>query len=195
MAVASVTRMDTTVNVSPERNKSPVSRPDARQKVHSLEVVQPTADDTSSSESANLPASSSNGGDMRIVKSPESVGGSFSGWSEINQAWEGRVVENNPGEREFVAVISDRTDPSNPDEEVVIGYESVINSDIELIAEGAVFFWSIGKYRNFLTASGKVGPAVNKYELRFRRLPPISKETIEEIKVLSKGLYNRIHGH
>ena len=132
---------------------------------------------------------------MRVVKTPISHNIGFSGWAEITQTWEGRVVLNSPEAREFVAVISDKTCRSNPDEEVVIGYESVIGSDIDLISEGAVFFWSVGKYRKYSEVTGKVGPAVNKYELRFRRLPPIPRETIEEIRKLSKGLSSQIHGH
>ncbi|MNJ59633.1 hypothetical protein D3C77_553290 [compost metagenome] len=77
----------------------------------------------------------------------------------------------------------------------MIGYESVLQSDVELISEGAVFFWNVGTYRQLTKASGKVGPAVNKWELRFRRLPPISQETLEEIKQYSKGLSKLIHGH
>ncbi len=169
---------------------------DLRQVVQRLTVKEklPSGED-SSAESLASPESSDEGPKMRIIKAPASAEKSFSGWSEVSQTWEGRVVENSPELREFVAVISDRTCRSNPDEEVVIGYESVIKSDIDLIAEGAVFFWNIGKYRKYSDDKGKVGPAVNKYELRFRRLPPISKETIEEIKLLSKGLSRIIHGH
>ncbi|MFG0394737.1 hypothetical protein ACF8LH_13135 [Pseudomonas sp. zbq_4] len=133
--------------------------------------------------------------DTEMVKAPTSAVRNTSGWAEIKQSWEGRVVENHPDTREFVAVISDRTCRANPDEEVVIGYESVIESDVRLISEGAVFFWNIGTYRKLSPASGKIGPATNKYELRFRRLPPLSRDTIEEIKQLSKGLSNIIHGH
>ncbi|MGU9808438.1 hypothetical protein [Pseudomonas sp. LF052] len=169
---------------------------DIRQIIRRMVVKEklPSGED-SSAESMASPESSDGGPKMRVIKAPASADKSFSGWSEVNQTWEGRVVENSPELREFVAVISDRTCRSNPDEEVVIGYESVIKSDIDLIAEGAVFFWNIGKYRKCSEGKGKVGPAVNKYELRFRRLPPISKETVEEIKQLSKGLYKIIHGH
>jgi hypothetical protein len=159
-----------------------------------LEKELPFIDDSSAGH-ISLPGSSGGGREMRVIKAPAEMDRGFSGWSEINQTFEGRVVENSPELREFIAVISDRTCRSNPDEEVVIGYESVISSDIDLIAEGAVFFWTIGKYRKYSEGKGKIGPAVNKYELRFRRLPPISEEAIAKIKQLSKGLSYIIHGN
>jgi hypothetical protein len=167
----------------------------ANSKVQEFDIVKPLRHGDSSVDHVPVAASASEVGEMRAIRAPESVDNRASVWSEINQTWEGRVVENSPGSREFVAIISDRTCRSNPDEEVVIGYESVIESDLNLISEGAVFFWNIGKYRRFSEKNGKIGPAVNKYELRFRRLPPISPETIEEIKHLSKGLSKIIHGH
>ena len=165
------------------------------QEFNIVNMVRPRSKENSSAAQVSIPESSGDGGDMRMVRVPESFEKKVSIWSEINQTWEGRVIENSPENREFVAIISDRTCRENPEEEVVIGYESIIESDIGLISEGAVFFWNVGKYRKFSEVSGKIGPAVNRYELRFRRLPPISKETIEEIKNLSKGLSKIIHGH
>ncbi|MGR3992482.1 hypothetical protein [Pseudomonas sp. 1121_17] len=161
-----------------------------------LELVKQTAEQVGSlvEDSTHL-ISSQEGGDIGMVKAPASVERNFSGWSEIKQAWEGRVVEHYPDDREFVAIISDRTNKSNPDEEVVIGYESVLESDVGLISEGAIFFWNVGTYRKLAKVSGKIGPAMNKWELRFRRLPPISQEVLEEIKEYSKGLSKLIHGN
>lgn len=132
---------------------------------------------------------------LGVVKAPSSVERNVSGWVSISQSWEGRVIANNPPEKEFVAVISDKTHSENPDEEVVIGYESVLPSDIELIAEGAVFFWNVGAYRQRVDSSGKIGPSKNKYELRFRRLPPLSPDRLREIQDLSKRLSSLIHGN
>jgi hypothetical protein len=194
MALARLLSFDTAPDESTEyfaslRGSAAVS------KNQELNIVKPLRHNNSSADQAPFAASASEVRDMRVIRTPESVEKRASVWSEINQTWEGRVVENSPESREFVAIISDRTCRSNPDEEVVIGYESVIESDIDLISEGAVFFWNIGKYRKYSEKTGKIGPAVNKYELRFRRLPPISAETFEEIKHLSKGLSRIIHGH
>lgn len=149
----------------------------------------------SSSIQTPVEESASRSNEMKIVKAPAIVEKKASVWSEISQTWEGRVIENIPDSKEFVAIISDRTCRTNPDEEVVIGYESVLESDIELISEGAVFFWNVGKFRKYSERTGKIGPAKNKYEIRFRRLPPISLEKMREIKELSIGLSKIIHGH
>ncbi|WP_141231066.1 hypothetical protein [Pseudomonas sp. Irchel 3F5] len=112
-------------------------------------------------------------------------------WEKVIQTWEGRVVCNVPGEREFVAVISDVTCKSNPNEEVVIGYESVMPSDIDLITEGAVFFWNIGRYRTI--SNQKLNPSRNHFEIRFRRLPPISEEKLREIKAEAQRLTSNLY--
>lgn len=192
MAVARLLNLETASTLSAGVEHFSVA--DSQQVVHELMLAKPRPTNDSSAEQVLSP-DSSEGRDMRVIEMPASRDIGFSGWAEITQTWEGRVVLNSPGSREFVAVISDKTCRSNPDEEVVIGYESVIDSDLDLISEGAVFFWSVGKYRKCSGVTGKVGPAVNKYELRFRRLPPMPRETIEEIKKLSKGLSNQIHGH
>lgn len=112
-------------------------------------------------------------------------------WEKVIQTWEGRVVCNIPGEQEFVAVISDVTRKSNPDEEVVIGYDSVMPSDIALITEGAVFFWNIGRYRTI--SNQRLNPSKNHFEIRFRRLPPISEEKLREIKAEAQRLTNNLY--
>ena len=194
MSLASILSFDTALDKSSDylvssRSSGGVSRE------QNFDIIRTSHYGDSSVDQVPVAASADEVGDMRVVRVPESAGNRTSVWSEINQTWEGRVVENSPESREFVAIISDRTCRSNPDEEVVIGYESIIESDLDLISEGAVFFWNIGKYRKYSEKNGKIGPAVNKYELRFRRLPPISVRTIEEIKQLSKGLSKIIHGH
>ncbi len=132
-------------------------------------------------------------GKVKVVR-PEYGNKKLSEWEKISQSWEGRVIFDDRKAREFVAVIRDLTCKENPDEEVVIGYESVLHSDIDLISDGAVFFWNIGTCRKIL-ASGKIGPSKNKYEIRFRRLPPMSAEKLAEIRKQSKELSERLHGN
>lgn len=115
-------------------------------------------------------------------------------WESIAQSWEGRVVYNDPNESEFVAVIRDLTAKDNPDEEVVIGYESVLESDRALISEGSVFFWNVGRQRK-ISSDGRGGPSVNKFEIRFRRLPPLGVHRVQEIRRLSKDLAEELHGN
>lgn len=115
-------------------------------------------------------------------------------WESIAQSWEGRVVHNDPHEAEFVAIIRDLTAEENPDEEVVIGYESVLESDRELISEGSIFFWNVGRQRK-VSSNGKVGPSINKFEIRFRRLPPLGIHRVQEIRRISKELAEKLHGN
>lgn len=115
-------------------------------------------------------------------------------WECIAQSWEGRVIYNDPSESEFVAIIRDLTAKENPDEEVVIGYESVLESDRELISEGSIFFWNVGRQRK-VSSDGKSGPSINKFEIRFRRLPPLGVHRVQEIRRVSKDLAEELHGN
>lgn len=142
---------------------------------------------------AEVVASAPDTGRVKVVRPEYQVKKSCE-WEAITQSWEGRVVFDDKDSQEFVAVIKDLTCRSNPDEEVVIGYESVLNSDRDLIADGAVFFWNIGSSRKYLS-SGKLGPSKHKYEIRFRRLPPISPQKLAEIRKHSKELSERLHGN
>lgn len=174
-----------------------VSGQSSRDEMLGIDLVKRLANDGSavSSDDSTVFDSFQSPGKLAVVKAPSSVERNISGWVSISQSWEGRVVANHPSDKEFVAIISDKTHPENPDEEVVIGYESVLPSDVDLIAEGAVFFWNVGAYRQRVDASGKIGPSKNKYELRFRRLPPLSPDRLREIQDLSKRLSSLIHGN
>lgn len=114
-------------------------------------------------------------------------------WEVILQSFVGRVIGSCEETSEFTAVISDRTDPSQEDEVVTIDYDFVKASDRQLISEGAIFYWNIGRYRVWDSASEKLGPSRNHYEIRFRRLPPISKEAAEKIQRDSRLLANKIN--
>jgi hypothetical protein len=142
---------------------------------------------------AGVVESSAEIGKVHVVR-PEYSDKKASEWESIVQTWEGRVIHDDPAAQEFIAIIRDLTCRSNPDEEVVIGYESVLPSDLPLISGGAVFFWNIGRYRKY-SVSGKIGPSKHKYEIRFRRLPPMSAERLAEISKQSKELSERLHGN
>lgn len=130
---------------------------------------------------------------LRVVKPVEYEVKNFSKWEAILQSWEGRVVCDIPEKKEFVAIISDRTTPTNPDEEVVIGYESVLASDRKIIAEGAVFFLNVGRFREVVNA--KLGPSKKKFEIRFRRLPGLSQKRAAEIRSESQKVADKLHGN
>ena len=89
----------------------------------------------------------------------------------IKQEWECVVIECH--DQSFRAQATDKTKPDNPDEFVDFTIEEVDINDRELIAEGAVFYWYIG-YRDENGAPREVFS-----RLKFRRLPPWTKEEIE----------------
>ena len=143
---------------------------------------------------SELPVSSGEQELMHFAK-PSPVERKSSEWEAIVQTWEGRVVSDDPEAQEFVAIIRDLTCKTNPEEEVVIGYESVLASDVSLIEEGAVFFWNIGRYRKYSESTGKQGPSKHKFEIRFRRLPPLSADRLSEILEISKRMSERLHAN
>lgn len=79
------------------------------------------------------------------------------------QLFEGTVAEAD--EDAFVATLRDQTDPAQPLQRATISIDNVWESDRDLIAPGAVFYWSIGYQiqphgQRSLTST-----------MRFRRLP------------------------
>jgi hypothetical protein len=79
------------------------------------------------------------------------------------QVWEGTVVKVDKDE--FTAILRDKTEESNPDEEVVLSTEELALEDRELLRPGAVFYWSI----RYEQESGLPRRRVSR--IRFRRVP------------------------
>jgi hypothetical protein len=91
----------------------------------------------------------------------------------VLQKWEGtvsRVIET-----EFAATLHDLSDPSRPDEEVSLSIEEISESDRPLLAQGGVFYWSIG-YR-----MDQWGSRERVSALRFRRLPVWTRRDLEAV--------------
>jgi hypothetical protein len=95
---------------------------------------------------------------IRIIKRTEPTQDRF----HALQQWEGVVdtIKN----ATFVAVLVDRT-TEGPDEEVEFDISEVASGDRNLIAPGAVFYWSVG-YRTSAT-----GVRFRASVISFRRLP------------------------
>lgn len=91
----------------------------------------------------------------------------------VLQRWIGRVasVQND----RFVAVTTDATNPRNPEEEVEFDLLEVSESDRALVAEGAVFYWSIG-YRD-----SHGGQRERISSLRFVRSPRLHASTVKQV--------------
>lgn len=106
----------------------------------------------------------------------ESLPGTF----RLLQLWEGRVTH--VSKDEFIAIISDRTDPSLNDEQVTLSIEEVTEDDVPLIKPGAVFYWSIG----YADHPGR--PRVRESRIRFRRLPGWTKTELDRAKETANNL-------
>lgn len=102
------------------------------------------------------------------------------GYFRLLQLWEGRVIEVRG--KEFTAIISDRTNPDFPDEEVTLDLEEVPIDDLLLIKPGAVFYWSIG----YADHPGR--PRVRESRIRFRRLPKWTQAELDLAKEKAEKL-------
>jgi hypothetical protein len=93
--------------------------------------------------------------------------------NRLLQLWEGHVTS--VAVNEFSAVIRDKTDPTNPDEEVSIALEELGADDLELVRPGAVFYWSVRYEQEIGLARRRVS------RIRFRRLPGWSHAELKEV--------------
>ncbi len=84
---------------------------------------------------------------------------------KTRQLWEGTVVGVRNGG--FAAVLRDRTNPSNPDEQGSFNFEDteISADDLGLINPGSTFYWIIG------TEVTPAGQVKNVSMLQFRRVP------------------------
>lgn len=90
------------------------------------------------------------------------------------QQWEGQVKEITEGS--FVAVVSDKTNQANGDEEVELDLADVDPEDLRHLRLGALFYWAIG-YED-----GVGIPRQRVSRIRFRRLPGITTRDIARAK-------------
>lgn len=95
------------------------------------------------------------------------------------QAYEGIVVEVNMHTASFTARLIDLTN-NGPDEEGEFSFDE-LNGDDSLVIPGALFTWVIGMQRRG-TRDQRVS------EIRFRRIPPFSKQSIDRAEEEAKKL-------
>jgi hypothetical protein len=79
------------------------------------------------------------------------------------QAWEGTVIECLGSS--FLARVTDRTNPSNPDELVTFDLDEISEEDRKMVEKGSSFYWTIGTERS------PAGQIKNVDMVNFRRLP------------------------
>lgn len=98
------------------------------------------------------------------------------------QVWEGTVVKVDSGR--FIATLIDKTNPENPDSQAVFDQEEVSPADRELIAEGATFYWFLGKLQS------QAGQQTNASMIRFRRLPRWSRTAVRRAEERGRELWS-----
>ena len=90
---------------------------------------------------------------------------------QIRQLWEGTVIDVRDGQ--FVATLSDKTSPSNPDEQAVFECSEISFDDRHLVGPGSVFYWAIG------TESTPAGQLRNVSSIEFRRVPAWTRSALQ----------------
>jgi hypothetical protein len=96
------------------------------------------------------------------------------------QLWEGTVIQLR--DTGFVAVLTDKTNPSNPDEQAVFDYDEISSEDRRLIELGASFYWTIG---NEITVGGQLK---NVSMVQFRRLPLWTQRKLADVRTRARHL-------
>jgi hypothetical protein len=97
------------------------------------------------------------------------------------QLWEGTVLKVHASG--FIARITDRTNPKNPDEQAEFETAEISAEDHALVHPGASFYWTIGSER---TPAGQIR---NVAVINFRRLPRYTSFSLKraEAKVQRLG--------
>lgn len=107
------------------------------------------------------------------------LGERLPGEFQLIQLWEGYVISV-AYDKVYCRLI-DKTEDTNPEEEVAIPLEEFEPTERDLAKPGAVFYWSI-RYADYGRGREKISV------IRFRRLPPIAKSIIERSKQQAKNL-------
>lgn len=94
---------------------------------------------------------------------------------KTRQLWEGTITEVLNGG--FMAVLSDKTNPRNPEERVSFEFDrtEISPDDLRFISPGSTFYWVIGNER---TVAGQVK---NVSMVQFRRLPTWTQRRLERV--------------
>ena len=104
---------------------------------------------------------------------------------QIRQLWEGTVTEVH--EDEFVAMLSDKSNPQNPNEQATFQYIEVSDDDRSLVKPGSVFYWAIGTQR---TPAGQVK---NVSGIDFQRAPAWTRGALSDAFVRARRIAEWFH--
>ena len=92
---------------------------------------------------------------------------------KTRQLWEGVVTEVKEGG--FVAVLSDKTNRKNPDEQATFEFDNteISPEDVKLIKPGSSFYWVIG------SVSTPANQVINASMVQFRRVPAWTQKGLQ----------------
>lgn len=95
---------------------------------------------------------------------------------KTRQLWYGTVTEIN--DQGFVAILSDKTNPENPDEQASFEFDlsEISPEDLQLVSLGSSFYWTIG------TELSVARQVTNVSRLEFRRMPRWTKSSLARAK-------------
>lgn len=93
---------------------------------------------------------------------------------KLLQQWEGQVQR--VAGSSFVAIITDKTNQENDEEEVEIDLAEVAPDDFALVRPGSLFYWAVG-YED-----GQGIPRQRVSRIRFQRLPGLTTRDIARAK-------------
>jgi hypothetical protein len=104
---------------------------------------------------------------------------------EARQLWEGVVEEVKASKNELLVTLRDLWNRSNGPERAVISLDEVADADRDLVAPGAIFYWSIGYERTIRGQKRSVA------EIRFRRLPSWTRSELAQIQREAEEMASR----
>ncbi len=99
---------------------------------------------------------------------------------QTRQLWIGTVTE--VGESSFVAILRDRTKPSNPDEQATFELNEISEEDRPLVSVGSTFYWVVGREQSVAKS------ITNVSKVRFRRLPMWTKSALKRASTKAERL-------
>jgi hypothetical protein len=101
----------------------------------------------------------------------------------VLQAWEGTVREVR--DDSLVVLLRDQSDDPQPDEEAEVYFDEIDPEDHDLVAPGAIFYWSIG-YRDGRSGRERVSL------IHFRRLPVYTDADRERARAAAKETADKL---
>jgi hypothetical protein len=106
---------------------------------------------------------------------------------DIKQKFSGIVTGIDYENEEFIARISDLTNPNNPDELVTLGFDEIQEADQRQLTKGDSFVWYIGYVQ------GQMISREGFSKIRFRRLPAWSQQAIDMASSRAEELAHFFH--